>query len=81
MSSHDGVDMGCGSHFGGKARLVGSCEGLGLVGALYLAWGSAGKRGWLVWTGLHGTPVRFPSWANVLKETASSTVDEAVSAT
>ena len=66
------VVMSYGTHFGGKAQWVGSCVGVRLVGALCLAWGSAGKRGWLVWSGLHGTPVRFPSWANVLNETASS---------
>ena len=56
-----GADVLMGLGTGGKARQVEFRVGLGLVGALCLAWGSAGKRGWLVWTGLHGTPVRFPS--------------------
>ena len=53
--------MGCGSHFGGKARWEGFCVGVGLVGTLCGAWVCAGKRVWLVFAGLHGTPPRFPS--------------------
>ncbi len=55
------VDMGCGSHFGGKAWQVEFRVGVRLVGALCGAWVCAGKRVWLVWTGLHGTPPRFSS--------------------
>ena len=55
------VDMGCGSHFGGKARWEGFCMGVGLVGALCGTELCAGKRVWLVLAGLHGTPPRFPS--------------------
>ena len=58
--------MGCGSHFGGKARLVGFCVGVGLVSALCGAWVCAGKRAWLVLAGLHGTPPRFPSCLTLL---------------
>ena len=57
----EAVDMGCGSHFGGKAWWEGFCVGVGLVGALCGAWVCAGKRVWLVLAGLHGTPPRFPS--------------------
>lgn len=53
--------MGCGSHFGGKARWEGFCVDVGLVGALCGAWVCAGKRAWLVLAGLHATPPRFPS--------------------
>ena len=35
--------------------------GVGLVGTLCGAWVCAGKRAWLVWTGLHGTPPCFSS--------------------
>ena len=55
------VDMGCGSHFGGKAWWEGFCVGVGLVGALCGTELCAGKRAWLVLAGLHGTPPRFPS--------------------
>ena len=53
--------MGCGSHFGGKARWEGFCVDVGLVGALCGTELCAGKRAWLVLAGLHGTPPRFPS--------------------
>ena len=55
------VDMGCGSHFGGKARWEGFCVGVGLVGALCGAWVCAGKRAWLSNSSLRPCPPRFPS--------------------
>ena len=57
----ESVDVGCGSHFGRKARWEGICVGVGLVGALCGTELCAGKRAWLVLAGLHGTPPRFPS--------------------
>ena len=61
MPKCEGVDMGCGSHFGGKARWEGFCVDVGLVGALCGAWVCAGKRAWLPHSSLQPSPPRFPS--------------------
>ena len=53
--------MGCGSHFGGKARWEGFCVGVGLVGALCGTELCAGKRAWLSHSSLQSSPPRFPS--------------------
>lgn len=53
--------MGCGSHFGGKARWEGFCVGVGLVGALCGTELCAGKRAWLSHSSLQPSPPRFPS--------------------
>ena len=55
------VDMGCGSHFGGKAWWEGFCVGVGLVGALCGTELCAGKRAWFPHSSLQPSPPRFPS--------------------
>ena len=55
------VNMGCGSHFGGKARWEGFCVDVGLVGALCGTELCAGKRAWLPHGALQPSPPRFPS--------------------
>ena len=57
----EAVDMGCGSHFGGKARWEGFCVGVWLVGALCGTELCAGKRAWLPHGALQPSPPRFPS--------------------
>lgn len=53
--------MGCGPHFGGKARWEGFCVGVGLVATLCGTELCAGKRAWLPHSSLQPSPPRFPS--------------------